>query len=52
MAEYPRIKGPWIHRFLTVLFSIVFAMLCFWLTGFIVDDLGSSAAPCCSESRS
>jgi hypothetical protein len=45
MPDDSRNKGPWIHRFLTILFSVVFAILCFWLTGFVVDDIGSWPGP-------
>ena len=41
MQDHPRNKGPWIHRFLTVVFTAIFAVLWFWLLGFVVDDIGT-----------
>jgi len=49
MPDHPRNKGPWIHQFLTILFSALFAILCFWLTGFVVDDIGSWPGPVYQE---
>jgi hypothetical protein len=43
MNDRPRNKGPWIHRVLTIIFTAVFAVLWFWLLGFVVDDVGTSA---------
>ena len=45
MPDRTHNKGPWIHRFLTILFSGVFAVLCFWLLGFVVDDIGTWPGP-------
>ena len=42
-------KGPWIHRFLTIFFTLIFAVLWFWLLGFIVDDIGSWPGPSYAE---
>ena len=41
----PHNKGPWFHRFLIWVFSIALAVLCYWLLGFIVDDLGGWPGP-------
>jgi predicted RNA-binding Zn-ribbon protein involved in translation (DUF1610 family) len=45
MQTPARNKGPWIHRFLTIFFSAIFGVLCFWLLGFVVDDLGNWPGP-------
>ena len=45
MQNHARSKGPWIHRFSTIFFSAVLGVLCFWLLGFIVDDIGSAPGP-------
>lgn len=45
MAGYKRSKGPWFHRLLVWLFGFLFALLVFWLLGFIVDDIGSWRGP-------
>ena len=45
MTDHPRNKGPWIHRALTIIFTAVFAVLWFWLLGFVVDDIGTWPGP-------
>ena len=45
MTESRQNKGPWIHRFLIAVFSVVAGVLCFWLLGFIVDDIVSWPGP-------
>lgn len=45
MNEIRKNKGPWAHRFLIVIFSVVTAILCFWLLGFVVDDIGNWPGP-------
>ena len=49
MAKHAETKGPWTHRFLTALFSVVLALLCFWLLGFVVNDIGSWPGPAYGE---
>ena len=44
-AVQPTPKGPWIHRFLVHLFTVVLTVLVYWLLGFIVDDIGDSPGP-------
>ena len=39
MTDPRQNKGPWIHRFLIALFSVITGLLCFWLLGFVVDDI-------------
>ncbi len=38
-------KGPWLHRFLVALFTVVLTLLVFWLLGFVMDDIGTVAGP-------
>lgn len=38
-------KGPWIHRFAIRLFTVVLAVLTFWMLGFFVDDIRSIRGP-------
>ena len=38
-------KGPWMHRFLVHLFTVVLAVLIYWLLGFMVDDIGTAPGP-------
>ena len=38
-------KGPWIHRFLIVFFTAVFAVLVYWALGFLVEDIRSIPGP-------
>jgi len=45
MAEVTKNKGPWRHRVLVGLFTILFASFVFWLLGFAVDDIGSLPGP-------
>lgn len=49
MKDHSRNKGPAIHRFLTLLFSAIFAILCYWLLGFVVDDIGTWPGPVYAE---
>jgi len=41
----PKTKGPWIHRFAIRFFTVVLAILIYWLLGFVVDDIGSIEGP-------
>ncbi|MCK5849943.1 MAG: hypothetical protein KAH23_03435, partial [Kiritimatiellae bacterium] len=41
----PKMKGPWIHRFAIRFFTVVLAILIYWLLGFIVDDIDSIEGP-------
>ena len=45
MNKKQKNKGPWAHRFLITFFSVIMAILCFWLLGFVVDDIGSWPGP-------
>ncbi len=38
-------KGPWMHRFAIRLFTIVLAILIFWVLGFLVEDIRSIRGP-------
>jgi len=38
-------KGPWIHRFSIRLFTIILAILVFWVLGFLVEDIESIKGP-------
>ena len=38
-------KGPWIHRFLISFFTVIFAILVFWVLGFLVEDIESIQGP-------
>jgi predicted RNA-binding Zn-ribbon protein involved in translation (DUF1610 family) len=38
-------KGTWIHRFAIRLFTLVLAVLIFWVLGFFVDDIRSVRGP-------
>lgn len=38
-------KGPWTHRFLVHLFTVVLGVLIYWLLGFVLDDIGSIPGP-------
>ena len=45
MTEVQRNKGTWAQRFLIASLSVVLTILCFWLLGFVVDDIGSLPGP-------
>lgn len=45
MSETHHNKGPWFHRFLIKLLGVALALLCFWLIGFVVNDLGNLPGP-------
>jgi predicted RNA-binding Zn-ribbon protein involved in translation (DUF1610 family) len=38
-------KGPWTHRLLVGLFSLLFGLLMYWLLGFVVRDIGTWPGP-------
>lgn len=44
-APGPRPRGPWGHRVLIWVFTIVMAMLVYWLAGFALDDIGTWPGP-------
>ena len=45
MSTKQKPKGPWINRFITRLFTVVLAVLVFWLLGFLVQDIKSIKGP-------
>lgn len=45
MSELAANKGPWTHRFLIHLFTVVLTVLVYWLIGFVIDDIGSWPGP-------
>src|SRR2546421_9195616 len=45
MNEAPKSKGPWIGRFAIRSFTVVLAILVFWLLGFLVEDIESIQGP-------
>jgi len=42
-------KGPWIHRFSIRLFTVILAVLVYWVLGFLVQDIESIQGPQYSE---
>jgi hypothetical protein len=38
-------KGPWLHRLAIQVFTVVLAVLVFWLLGFLVEDIESIPGP-------
>lgn len=38
-------KGPWIHRFMIYFFTVVLAILVFWVLGFLVEDIEAIRGP-------
>jgi predicted RNA-binding Zn-ribbon protein involved in translation (DUF1610 family) len=45
MVETDKNKGPWSHRILVGIFTILFSILIFWLLDFAMDDIGSIQGP-------
>lgn len=45
MKSDSKSKGTWIHRFVIRLFTLVLAVLIFWVLGFFVDDIRSISGP-------
>jgi predicted RNA-binding Zn-ribbon protein involved in translation (DUF1610 family) len=45
MKNHAKSKGTWIHRFTIWLFTLVLAVLIFWVLGFFVDDIRSIRGP-------
>ena len=45
MPQSNTAKGPWFHRFLIGLFTVLLTMLIVWLLGFVVDDIGTLPGP-------
>lgn len=44
-----RYRGPWTHRFLVGVFSLLFGLLLYWLLGFVLKDIGTWPGPVYSE---
>jgi len=38
-------RGPWIHRFSIRFFTVIFAVLVFWVLGFLLDDIEAIPGP-------
>ena len=38
-------KGPWTHRWLVRLFTVLFGVLAWWLLGFVMDDISTWPGP-------
>jgi hypothetical protein len=49
MNNQQKPKGPWIHRFSIRLFTIILAILVYWVLGFLVNDIASIKGPQYSE---
>lgn len=45
MKSNPLPKGPWIHRFTIRFFTLVLAILVYWILGFLVEDIQSIQGP-------
>ena len=45
MKTEAKSKGTWIHRFAIRMFTLVLAVLIFWVLGFFVDDIRSIRGP-------
>ena len=50
MSNPQRPKGPWFHRFLIRLFSVVLILLTYWAIGFLIDDFEAWPQPQIEES--
>lgn len=45
MNNQQKPKGPWIHRFSIRLFTVILAVLIYWVLGFLVNDIASIKGP-------
>ncbi len=45
MSTKHKPKGPWIHRFSIRLFTVILAILVYWVLGFLVQDIESIDGP-------
>jgi len=45
MTTQQKPKGPWIHRFSIRIFTVILAILIFWVLGFFVEDIESIKGP-------
>jgi len=45
MAATNKSRGPWFHRFLIGLFTVLLTLLSVWLIGFVLDDIGTIPGP-------
>ena len=45
MKTAPKPRGPWIHRFSIRLFTVILAILVYWVLGFLVGDIESIQGP-------
>ena len=45
MSTQQKPKGPWIHRFSIRLFTVILAILVYWVLGFFVEDIESIEGP-------
>jgi hypothetical protein len=45
MSTPQRPKGPWIHRLAIRLFTVILAVLIYWVLGFLVQDIQSIQGP-------
>jgi hypothetical protein len=45
MSTEQKPKGPWIHRFSIRLFTVILAILVYWVLGFFVQDIESIEGP-------
>lgn len=45
MKTSPQPKGPWIHRFSIRIFTVILAILVYWVLGFLVEDIESIKGP-------
>jgi hypothetical protein len=52
MPSPPDRRGPWTHRYLVWFFSVVLAVLIYWLLGFVLADIGTWPGPSYEEVQS
>jgi len=45
MSQNSKLRGPWFHRFLIGLFTVLLTLLIAWLIDFVLDDIGSVRGP-------
>ncbi len=49
MAKKQQHRGPWTHRFLVRLFTVILTVLIYWMLDFVISDIGNWPGPVLSD---
>ena len=45
MQDQDKPKGLWLHRFAIKVFTVLFAILVYWILGFLIEDIQEIKGP-------